>query len=119
MNIEDSIEALKEQRRKTICNLMFSLIETCKVKHFYYPLRALTEFFLEGENEKSLSKRLNSESLLGYKKFKEIYGRELLLVDLKKRNCVIKKGEITIESGYKYLYADTLNLIRGVLSKLE
>ena len=53
------------------------MIENCKVKNYYYPLRALTEFYLEGDAERALSKRLNSESLLCYKQDKEILGKEM------------------------------------------
>lgn len=119
LNIEDRVESLKESRRKFICNLLFTMIEHCKTKHYYFPLRALTEFFLEEENEKALSKRLNSESLMAYKKGKEVFGREIQLMDFNKRNMVHKKGDVILGSGYKYLYADTLSLIRSVLSKLE
>ena len=69
------------------------MIENCKSKHYFYPLRALTEFFLEEENEKALSKRLNSESLIDYKKGKEVLGREIYLMDFNKRNEIQKKGE--------------------------
>lgn len=60
-------EKIKESRRKLVCNMLFSMMEHCKIKHYYYPLRALAEFFVEGESEKSLSKRLNAENLLKYK----------------------------------------------------
>jgi hypothetical protein len=40
-------------------------------------------------------------------------------MDLNKRNLAYKKGDLSVESGYRYLYADTLNLIRAVISKLE
>ena len=102
-----------------MCNLLFTMIEHCKPKHYYYPIRALTEFLLEEENEKALSKRLNAENLLTHKNMKTILGREILLLDLNKRNVIHKKGDLTVETGYKYLHADTLNLIRGVISKLE
>jgi len=70
LNIEDVEEKIKEARRKLVCNLLFSMIEHCKIKFYYYPLRALAEFFMEGESEKALSKRLNAESLLKYKQTK-------------------------------------------------
>jgi hypothetical protein len=90
------------------------MMQHCEPKYYYYPLRALTEFFLEEETEKALSKRLNAESLLSYKRGKEILGKDIQLMDFNKRKVISKK-----EGGYKYLYADTLNLIRGVVSKLE
>lgn len=48
----------------------------CKPQHYYYPMRALTEFYLEKESERSLKKRLIAKDLLTYKKNKEILDRE-------------------------------------------
>lgn len=53
------------------------MIENCETKFYFYPLRAITEFFLEGEDEKALSKRLGLNNLLSYKISKEILGRKL------------------------------------------
>lgn len=66
-----------------------------------------------------MNKRLNSDSLLMYKKQKEVNGREVYLMDFNQRNIRHKKGDLVVGSGYKYLYADTLSLIRGVISQLE
>ncbi len=57
------------------------MIEHCEVKYYYYPLRALTEFYIEGESEKALSKKLNAENLLIYKQNKTVFGRDLILID--------------------------------------
>lgn len=119
LNIEEKHESQKEMRRKYICNLLFTMVQNVDKEDLFYPLRALTEFYLEEDNERALSKRLNAESLLSYKNFQGILGREIQLLDLNKRNLSYKKGVLTVESGYKYLFADTLNLIRGVISRLE
>jgi len=67
MKIEEVDDKYKEQKSKLICNMLFSMIEHCPAKYYYYPIRALTEFFVHGESEKALGKRLNSKSLLHYK----------------------------------------------------
>ena len=75
---------------------MFQMIENCETKFYFYPLRALTEFFVEEETEKALSKRLGLENLLSYKQSKEILGRELQLTDLTKGNNKNKQGDQTM-----------------------
>ena len=84
LNIEERHESFKETRRKFVCNILFNMLDHCSSKYYYYPLKALTEFFLEEDAERSLSKRLNAESLLTYKQSKEILGREILLKDFSK-----------------------------------
>ena len=76
LKIEDGQEDYKEIRRKYLCNLLFSIIQNCNTKHYYFPLRALAEFYFEGESEKALSKRLNEDSLLLYKEKKAFLGRD-------------------------------------------
>lgn len=58
----------------------------CDPKHYYYPMRALTEFFLEKESEKVLSKRLNAKDFLTYKRNKDILGRDHLILDFSRKN---------------------------------
>ena len=67
LKIEDGQEEHKEVRRKYLCNLLFSIIQNCEKKHYYFPLRALTEFYLDGDSDKALGKRLTEESLFIYK----------------------------------------------------
>ena len=40
------------------------MLENCEPEYFYYPIRALSEFYAEEVHERSLGKRLNAESLL-------------------------------------------------------
>jgi hypothetical protein len=67
LNIEDRPESYKETRRKFVCNLIFSILSHCKPINYYYPMRALTELYLEKESEKTLRKRLNAKDYLTYK----------------------------------------------------
>jgi len=79
LNIEDGHEDMKEVRRKYLCNLLFSVLQNSQRNHYYYPLRALAEFYIEGESEKALSKRLTESNLLTYKYKKDFMGRTQLL----------------------------------------
>jgi len=67
LKIEDGQEDMKETRRKYVCNLLFSIIQNCERKHYYFPLRALAEFYFEGESDKALGKRLTEDTLYLYK----------------------------------------------------
>jgi len=58
-----------------MCNLLFSILENCEPQFFYYPIKALSEFYSEEEKGRSLGKRLNAESLLCYKNIKQWRGR--------------------------------------------
>jgi len=60
------------------------MLENCDREYFYYPIRALSEFYAEEVHERSLGKRLNAESLLAYKGKKERIGREYQLKDFTK-----------------------------------
>ena len=51
------------------------MLENCDPEYFYYPIRALSEFYAEEVHERSLGKRLNAESLLQYKTKKDRMGR--------------------------------------------
>ena len=75
LKIEDGNEDQKEVRRKYLCNILFSVLQNCQRSHFYFPLRALAEFYLEGESEKALGKRLTEENLFIYKQRKDFLGR--------------------------------------------
>eukprot|EP00347_Sterkiella_histriomuscorum_P003504 403364047 len=122
LKIEDTNEKIKESRRKMVCNLLYSLIEHCNSKYYYFPLRALSELFSESESEIALSKRLNSESLLYYNLQKKVQGRDLIVVDFKmfSQDKKIKDfNQKVMGSGYSLLYADTLSEIRKILSRLE
>jgi len=50
-------------------------LENCEPQFFYYPIKALSEFYSEEEKGRSLGKRLNAESLLCYKNIKQWRGR--------------------------------------------
>lgn len=65
--------------------MLFNILENCDSKMFYFPIRALTEFYAEKDEERLLGKRLNSESLFCYKTVKEWRGRVYLLVDYNKK----------------------------------
>jgi len=51
------------------------MLENCDSKFYYYPIRALSEFYAEEVQERSLGKRLNAETLLSYKTKKDRMGR--------------------------------------------
>ncbi len=78
LKIEDGQEDMKETRRKYVCNLLFSIIQNCERKHYYFPLRALAEFYFEGESDKALGKRLTEDTLYLYKQRKNFMGRSQL-----------------------------------------
>lgn len=118
MNIEEKDELQKEHIRKFICNILFIMMDHCDSKFYYYPMKALSEFFLEKEAEKSLSKRLNAESFLSYKNYKEILGRSDQLKEYNTQSS-LKRGNIMVASGFRYLYTDTIKAIRAVISKLD
>jgi len=99
--------------------MLFSMIEHCDAKYYYYPIRALAEFFVHGESEKALGKRLNSKSLLHYKQNKSLLGRNLILLEFKKLSRGSNISNSGVVHGYSYLYSDTLSEIRKVLSRLE
>ena len=48
----------------------------CIPKYYYFPMRALTEFYLEKESEKALRKRLKDKDFLTYKCNKETRDRK-------------------------------------------
>jgi len=61
LNIEEGQGRTKrEQRRKFVCNLLFIMLDHCEPQYYFYPLRALAEFFMAEESEKTLGKRLNA-----------------------------------------------------------
>ena len=60
------------------------MLENCPQEFYYFPLRALKEFYTQDLEAKALGKRLNSESLLSYKAQKEWKGRKNQLFDFKK-----------------------------------
>ncbi len=60
------------------------MLENCDSKYFYYPIRALSEFYAEEVQERSLGKRLNADSLLSYKANKDRMGRVFQLTDFTK-----------------------------------
>jgi hypothetical protein len=45
LNIEDINQWEKERQRKDMCNLLYSMLENCDPSHYYYPIRALSEFY--------------------------------------------------------------------------
>lgn len=75
LKIEDGLEDFKENRRKYLCNLLFSILQNCEKKFYFFPLRALSEFYFEGETDKALGKRLTEDTLFLYKERKEFLGR--------------------------------------------
>lgn len=52
------------------------MLENCDQEFYYFPIRALSEFYAEEVHERSLGKRLNAESMLSYKTKKDRMGRE-------------------------------------------
>ena len=50
---------------------MFLFLDYGSPELYYYPLRALAEFFSNQKTARELSKRLNAESLLAYKQHKD------------------------------------------------
>jgi hypothetical protein len=55
--------------------LLFGILENCDSQYYYYPIRALSEFYGDEVQERSLGKRLDAESLLSYKYKKDRMGR--------------------------------------------
>jgi len=47
LNIEDINPYEKDKQRKELCHLLFSMLENCNPDYYYYPLRALSEFYSE------------------------------------------------------------------------
>jgi len=96
-----------------------------KPEYFYYPLRALSEFFAEEKTEKALSKRLNADALLQYKQSKEVLTGDHMLFEFgrttqaprqakqKARRSTANAG--TEAGGYSYLHEDILKELRGVI----
>lgn len=84
LNIEDTNQQIKDTQRKQLCNILFMMLENCSEEFYYYPFRALLEFYSDKAHERSLGKRLNAESLLAYKIKKVTMGRVLQLTDFKK-----------------------------------
>ena len=69
----------KDKQRKDLCNLLFGILENCDSQYYYYPIRALSEFYGDEVQERSLGKRLDAESLLRYKYKKDRMGRVIQL----------------------------------------
>jgi hypothetical protein len=61
------------------------MLENCEKEFYYYPIRALLEFYSEEVQERSLGKRLNANSLIEFKSKKERLGRIQQLTDHKKK----------------------------------
>jgi phosphoenolpyruvate carboxylase len=61
------------------------MLENCGKEFYYYPIRALLEFYSDQVQERSLGKRLNATSLLEFKAKKERLGRVQQLADHKKK----------------------------------
>ena len=57
LNIEDINPQERDRQRKDQCFLLFSMLENCEPKFYYYPIRALSEFYVEEVYERSLGKR--------------------------------------------------------------
>ena len=73
-----------------MCNIIKCMIQECDPALYYYPMRALQEFYFQEVSEKSLGKRLSSESFLQYKMKKERQSRNNLLTDFKKMSLISK-----------------------------
>lgn len=84
LSIEDINQTVKDIQREELVNLLLLMLETCEPQYYYFPIRALAEFYTIEISEKSLGKRIISESLLKYKIQKEFTGRHMMLVDFKK-----------------------------------
>lgn len=57
---------------------MFLFLQYGSPGLYHYPLRALAEFFSDQKTARELSKRLNAESLIGYKQLKACMGDRIL-----------------------------------------
>ena len=89
----------------------------CKPKAYYYPLRAIAEFFKEKESEKELSKKLNAKDHLNYKLKKEVLERDKLTLEFGR--SFNKRHENDGILGYTYLYNETLKMIRSSIGKYD
>lgn len=47
LNIDDISLAEKNRQRNDLCSLLFSMLENCDNQYYYYPMRALSEFYME------------------------------------------------------------------------
>jgi hypothetical protein len=59
--------------------ILFLFFQYANPKYFYYPLRALSEFCKDQQEEKALSKRLNAESRLYHEQEKASKGDKILI----------------------------------------
>lgn len=71
-------QTYKQKQCKVFLFIMFLFLDYGAPNLYYYPLRALTEFFSNQKTARELSKRLNAESLLAYKQHKEMLGVRVL-----------------------------------------
>ena len=94
------------------------MLENCSKEFFYYPLRALLEFYSDKAHERSLGKRLNAESLLAYKVKKVTMGRVLQLTDFKK-NLISDARARTTKDPYTQIYQDTITMISRTISQFQ
>jgi len=86
LNIEDISQKEKDKQRDQLCTVLVCILENCEDSNFYYyPIRALAEFYTEKNEERLLGKRLKSENLMFYKHLKEQRGRTYMLIDFKKK----------------------------------
>jgi hypothetical protein len=120
LNIEDIRQDEKDKQRKELCNLLFNILENCKQEMYYYPIRALTEFYAEKDEERLLGKRLNSENLLCYKNVKEWRGRVYQLVDFNKKQSLDSMNvEAHEHQQYHQLYQCTIATINQITGKFD
>ena len=93
------------------------MLENCDKEFYYYPIRALLEFYSDQVQERSLGKRLNATSLLEFKTKKERLGRNEQLIDHKKKLCMKNTNpEQHVSNQYLLVYTDTINIIGRVIS---
>lgn len=82
------MQSEKDKQRKEYVQILCSILENCNKDYYYFPIKALSEFYAEKSDERSLGKRLAAENLLCYKNIKEWRGRSYLLTDFKKKQTV-------------------------------